>query len=141
MAPLRGYRARSTTADPQIVPLATEQSDGLMSSEDKAKLDSLTPGPGGFVVIFTAVDRAAALGQLIAADPVGAGITISLPPAAGGGGPVAIKVQYSGINSVTVAPNGGDTIDGQTGSTVMFARQWLWLYSDGISDWMIISRG
>lgn len=68
------------------------------------------------------------------------GFTVSLPAASGNTGlTYVIKKTDSSFNAVTIDPNGSETIDGQTTTTLNTQNEALTIQCDG-SNWQIIER-
>lgn len=73
-------------------------------------------------------------------NPTGGQLTVTLPAANAKSGPVGVKVQSNSNNGVVVTPAGADTIDGAaTSLPALVSREYVTLYSDGISDWMVMT--
>lgn len=96
------------------------------------------PGLGLTVEPVRTSNVTAAILQLLPCDPTSGSFTVSLPAASAGAGLIVVYVQSGSSNTVTVAPAGFDTIAGVAGSVVLGAREKLSLYSDGISDWVVL---
>ena len=83
---------------------------------------------------------ATASDRVILCDATGNSITVSLPSASGITGRVyTIKRIDSSANTVTIDPDGSETIDGA--STYSLSSQWdfVTIVSDG-SNWVIIAK-
>jgi hypothetical protein len=81
---------------------------------------------------FQATDRTV-LGNSSSGD-----ITITLPTAVGVTGEALYDVKHIGTgNVVTIAPNGSETIDGQTSIELIFPQDSITVQSDGV-NWRII---
>ena len=73
-------------------------------------------------------------------DPTGGPLTVTINPAFNSrGNSIIIKNATSSTNGITVAANFGDTIDGAATLSLSGARAWVWLISDGVSNWNIAS--
>jgi len=73
----------------------------------------------------------------------GAAITINLPAASAGERMLVVKDAVGAgalVNNITIARNGADTIE-LVGANYVVAttRNALWLYSDGVSNWELLS--
>ncbi len=104
--------------------------------------DAFNGGGGtGFSVIAANANIAAHFGNLIDGDSSGGAFTVTLPAASSAAGvnnALVVKSEVASQFGITVAPAGGDTIDG--GAAVILApKQYLYLVSDGISNWVAIS--
>jgi len=83
-------------------------------------------------------DYNAVVDDYVQCDPTAAPFNVTLPSAAASGGAAVINVKNKtgSVNSVTVLPSGGDTIDlGPSVDIPAFGSQTF--VSDGVSDWMI----
>jgi len=98
-------------------------------------------GGAGFSVIAASANINAHFGDLINGDASGGAFTVSLPLASSAVGinnALVVKSEVASQFAITVAPAGGDTIDGAT-SIILPPKTYLYLVSDGISDWIAIS--
>lgn len=78
--------------------------------------------------------------KLFLCDASGGAFALSLPAAASAANmEIAVKRINSGANNVTITPNGGNTIDGQSSLVLTEQYQWAVLVCNG-TDWLIISR-
>jgi hypothetical protein len=100
------------------------------------KLTKLIP-----TAVATAGPYAAVANDLVRADPTLGSFAVDLPASANSeaGDMITVKVQSASGNTVTVTPNGADTIDGVNAGTVLNAHQSLTLVFDGGTDWMVIT--
>jgi len=73
-------------------------------------------------------------------DPLTAGpMAVTLPSANGQpGNEIIIKNVTGSANSISIAPIGGDTIDGAPALILGGSRAVVKLQSDGVSDWMVV---
>lgn len=87
--------------------------------------------------------------SMICVDTTAGPVTISLPPALDfgaqgtgvGGKQFAIKL-IAGGNSVTINPNGTDTLDGTASQTIAVLQNVLWVETDGTTKvWRILNTG
>ena len=97
-------------------PIATPDNDGLMSKDQAAKVAA---GGGASIWNIPPVQTggstfAASANDLVRCDASGGNVTVNLPSAVGvKGKSIAVKlVANPGVNSVTIAAVGGETIDG-----------------------------
>ena len=101
----------------------------LVSGEDTKKLS---------VTNVTNNYNATANDDLILVDASGGGVTVNLPTAAGiTGNTIRIKKTDSSLNTVTLDPNGSETVDGETTFTISFQFEAASIASDN-SNWHII---
>ena len=83
----------------------------------------------GFVA-YTSLTAARAVSLLPAADYVaGAQITVAIESGQG-----------SAINTITLTPNGADTISGKSSAVLTGAYGYITIESDGVSKWTIVPR-
>ena len=69
------------------------------------------------------------------------GINVTLPTVSGQqGGSIKFKVQAANVNPITLIPYDVDTIDGAANLTIASGYAGLEIVSDGITDWMTMSR-
>lgn len=83
---------------------------------------------------------AASVGELIRADPTGGGFTINFPAVASANKDQWIVVKnFSDVtDTLTLNPDGSDTLDGLTTILMNTPREALTFVSDGVSDWTLI---
>lgn len=98
-------------------------------------------GSGQTLAPTQAVDFSAAVSTIYPCDPGAGNINAALPSAAAAGAgsqitPIEIKNITNNVGTVTVVPNGGDTIDGVAGSVVLQPQQSVRFVSNGVSNWM-----
>lgn len=93
----------------------------------------------GAVKTVTTTYTASALDELVLADASGGAFTVTLPRAEDGTKRLTIKRISSGVNAVTIEPQGSDTIEGA--ASVTLATQWgsRTLQSNGSDAWVILA--
>jgi hypothetical protein len=106
----------------------------------------IADGGGGstkFTVVAVTADYAAAYNDLVDGDPTAGPFAVTLPAASGAtttSNAVLVKNESDSPNAIAVTPAGGDTIDGAAaGSLNLQGGQCVYLVSDGISNWIIVS--
>ena len=87
-------------------------------------------------VSTTTTNSGSANGSVILADATGGPITIQLPGADRGPGPIRVKKIDSSGNAVTVDGNASETIDGATTLSLATQYEAVTLWSDG-SNWSV----
>lgn len=101
----------------------------------------IAPPAGSGNYIFTSIKTTtytAAVGDLVRCDPSGGGFIVNLPTAVGNlNTGLVVKNVTSSTNTITITPNGGQTIDGDANFVISIGRQSITLASDG-SNWVII---
>lgn len=79
---------------------------------------------------------------VIVCDTSGAGVTVNLISASSTGEPGrCVNIKDNGNannNNITIVPDGGDTIDGETSLVIFNNYDCITLVSDGSSAWYII---
>ena len=71
-------------------------------------------------------------GEVVVCDPTGGGFTVNLPTAAGNDGrQIIVKNNSAGTNAITIEPDGSETIDGASNTTITTARGTVRITSDG----------
>lgn len=76
---------------------------------------------------------------VIVCDTSSAVVTVNLVPATGQGRTVYIKDNgNASTNSITINPDGSDTIDGQLSATISNSYDCITLVSNGSGKWYII---
>lgn len=121
--PVRSTVENGPTADSEFV---IDIRDGV-AGEDAIGVDGLPVSVAGgsglpqTIVTKTSAYTAAA-GELVRANAASGGFTVTLPASPDVGRLVAVKKIDATSNTVTVAPSGGGTIDGQATATT--ATQW-----------------
>lgn len=74
----------------------------------------------------------AAWGEVVQCDPTGGGFTVNLPTGFGyGGRQIIIKNASASTNTITIEPDGSETIDGAANTTITTARGTVRITSDG----------
>lgn len=77
--------------------------------------------------------------QAVTVDATTSSITVTLPPAASAPGKVySVSKSDASINPVTIAPTGGQTIDGLPSQVLVFQYQYLMFVSDG-TNWRVMA--
>lgn len=104
----------------------------LLSWADQLEAD-------GAVKTVTTTYTATALDELVLADASGGAFTVTLPRAEDGTKRLTIKRTSGGVNAVTIAPQGSDTIEGA--ASVSLATQWAsrTLQSNDSDTWVILA--
>lgn len=132
----------AATTEPVLSPSFIGGPSGGSTTNNSTSGGGLTPVPLPPLGPFTS-NQNASIGQLLRMDPTGGLLQVQLPPASAGAGQIGIKVQSNSGNGVVIVPNGGDTIDGVAGnypnSGGLGGRERVTLYSDGVSDWMVMA--
>lgn len=79
-------------------------------------------------------------GELVQCDPTGGAFTVTLPTIAAGnkGQLVYIKNVSTSVTAITIAPAGGQTIDGGGNATSNTSHNVVRLCSDGGTNWNVI---
>jgi hypothetical protein len=91
------------------------------------------------VIVATSVTVSAAVGQIILANTSGVGFTVNLPAASTcTGQSIIIKKVTGDMNVITIAPNGGDLIEGNATLLINLGFTSVTLVSDGSSNWYVI---
>jgi hypothetical protein len=75
---------------------------------------------------------AAVWGEVVMCDPTGGGFTVNLPTAVGNSGrQIIVKNDSASTNTITIEPDGSETIDGAANTTITTARGTVRITSDG----------
>jgi hypothetical protein len=98
--------------------------------------------PAAPILTVTPVQTAlftAAIDTIVRVNPSVAGFTVNLPAIAGGnsGHQIVVKNVSTSTNIVTIAPQGGQTIDNNPTYLMQGNAQTVVFYSDGGTNWMI----
>jgi len=116
----------------------------INTSANPAFVNVPSGGGGASQFNVTAVQIAlynAAVNDLVRVDPSGGGFTVNLPVGAAGdaGKEIIVKNVSDSANAVAVAPQGGQTVDGNLlGDSIASGRTSRTYVFDGVSDWMIV---
>lgn len=136
-----GNRLQSLAfVDVQLSPGAYKPGGSITPLPSQNPLAQGPPGNPRFAIIKKTGAYGAAFNDLVAADSTGGSFTVTLPAASGATvdkGAVLVKNQSDSVHPVSVAPAGLDTIDG-AGALLLYARESALLFSDGVSDWMVL---
>jgi hypothetical protein len=104
-------------------------------------ISASTTTTSAYVVRFTSVDYHAHANEAVFCNTGGVfGLIVTLPAAASNAGAIIIvkKISTDLNNKVTIAPTGGDLIDGATSQLLALPYASSQFVSDGISNWWAV---
>lgn len=135
------FKINTNTVFPIYIPDATQESAGVMSAEDKTKLDGLSPGGGGWTVTDVKTsDYTAAASQVVQVDSSGGAVAITLPDAgSNNGAQIGVKDVGGSLTSIQIVAGEGDNIDGGAVFTFNNPLTGIYLVSNGDQTWMILA--
>lgn len=117
-------------------------SDTMVSDGANGWLRISALRPWNFTAIKT-TDYTTAIGEVVKCDPSGAGFNVDLPAVPTTNTmraiDIIVKNVTSSTNTITIRPNGSDTIDGAANTTITTARGVVRLLAlPGGTDWLIV---
>lgn len=68
------------------------------------------------------MDCVARIGDLVLVDPTGGAVDVLIPASPGDGSEIVVKNHSASVNTITIIPEGQNTIDGATTNTITTAR-------------------
>lgn len=98
---------------------------------DKISTNAIDDGDSPYTVTISA-DR-----EVVLADDASGSITVNLPTAVGVDSLITVKKLSAAANTVTVTPDGSETIDGDASYALEDENEFVTLVSDG-SNWFVI---
>ncbi len=106
---------------------------------DPTTVPGLSGGGGGFTVVKVSGNFDASAGQAILVTTTSGAITGTLPSAASNANAeIVVKKVSADAHTLTLQGTGGDTIDGDSGLTILYQHSSCTLISDGSGNWDLI---